>query len=268
MDVANNTRASLVSTHSRPKAAGSCHRCAVFDAGVSTHSRPKAAGPKKPSARPTIRVSTHSRPKAAGKNPKTPKIPLRFQHTAARRRLGLPEALCSFLHSFNTQPPEGGWLEQKIWEIPLERFNTQPPEGGWLFAGYQVDFAVLVSTHSRPKAAGVIRRAAFWQVGFQHTAARRRLDFASSGCGKPSGVSTHSRPKAAGFTSIVFIPIFSCFNTQPPEGGWLSLTFDSNVDNLVSTHSRPKAAGLFPITEAPAFGVSTHSRPKAAGQKS
>ena len=39
----------------------------------------------------------------------------KFQHTAARRRLGaskgsgIPSNFC-----FNTQPPEGGWL---IWDI-------------------------------------------------------------------------------------------------------------------------------------------------------
>ena len=34
-------------------------------------------------------------------------------------------------HSFNTQPPEGGW--DGIHNIPLwqDGFNTQPPEGGW-----------------------------------------------------------------------------------------------------------------------------------------
>ena len=54
-----------------------------------------------------------------------------FQHTAARRRL--------------------------VWTIRTVRcigsFNTQPPEGGWVNAN---DFMLTqkVSTHSRPKAAG------------------------------------------------------------------------------------------------------------------
>ncbi|WP_094113264.1 hypothetical protein, partial [Neisseria sp. HMSC074B07] len=33
------------------------------------------------------------------------------------------------------------------------RFNTQPPEGGWVNWG-QKDARYVVSTHSRPKAAG------------------------------------------------------------------------------------------------------------------
>ena len=79
----------------------------------------------------------------------------RFQHTAARRRLdtiaimftrcrhvsthsrpkaaGAANQWASYRHhSFNTQPPEGGWLFPLVligWQMC---FNTQPPEGGWL----------------------------------------------------------------------------------------------------------------------------------------
>ena len=58
---------------------------------------------------------------------------------------------------------------------PPNGFNTQPPEGGWndeliLAKKY------IVSTHSRPKAAGFARFAA----------------------APLESVSTHSRPKAAG----------------------------------------------------------------------
>ena len=57
----------------------------------------------------------------------------------------------------------------------LNSFNTQPPEGGWntLFPYSKSDF---VSTHSRPKAAGL-------------------KDFVIQAI---QNVSTHSRPKAAG----------------------------------------------------------------------
>ena len=40
----------------------------------------------------------------------------------------------------------------------------------------------------------------------------------------------------SGFVTI------SCFNTQPPEGGWAA-PYGKQVAKLVSTHSRPKAAG-------------------------
>ena len=58
---------------------------------------------------------------------------------------------------------------------------------------------VVVSTHSRPKAAGwrrAMRRC--WRAKFQHTAARRRLVKSFTKDGIEYNVSTHSRPKAAG----------------------------------------------------------------------
>ena len=78
-----------------------------------------------------------------------------FQHTAARRRL-VPFKInnLTFFFSFNTQPPEGGWAVSTL--------------NGVLYK---------VSTHSRPKAAGVTQSfMVYTQAMFQHTAARRRLD--------------------------------------------------------------------------------------------
>ena len=100
-----------------------------------------------------------------------------------------------------------------------------------------------VSTHSRPKAAGLY---------FCH------ID------GLDKRVSTHSRPKAAG---LLFRQINACansFNTQPPEGGWAMTTGIFEMPT-VSTHSRPKAAGKDTVDDFPVVAVSTHSRPKAAG---
>ena len=99
---------------------------------------------------------------------------------------------------------------------------------------------------------------------FQHTAARRRL-----ACDNPKSpirviVSTHSRPKAAGFRLREGGFVRSCFNTQPPEGGW-SVGMYSLLFPFVSTHSRPKAAGLASAKAYEGMIVSTHSRPKAAG---
>ena len=53
-------------------------------------------------------------------------------------------------------------------------FNTQPPEGGW-DSDLKRRLAALVSTHSRPKAAGKYSPSDLAAVMFQHTAARRRL---------------------------------------------------------------------------------------------
>ena len=55
-----------VSTHSRPKAAGTLQDAMFGGGGVSTHSRPKAAGQYAEYLLSNQQVSTHSRPKAAG----------------------------------------------------------------------------------------------------------------------------------------------------------------------------------------------------------
>ena len=80
----------------------------------------------------------------------------RFQHSAARRRLGRPSNYQAFQAGFNTQPPEGGW-DSMFFFIPFKYgFNTQPPEGGWLVFWVLPNPCNIVSTLSRPKAAGCI----------------------------------------------------------------------------------------------------------------
>ena len=122
--------------------------------------------------------------------------------------------------------------------------------------------SLIVSTHSRPKAAGRRGLASLSRYGFQHTAARRRLcchdnnktwdqsfntQPPEGGCytlddeAKERGhVSTHSRPKAAA-REAAKVGYLHCFNTQPPEGGWQLERLDLEIE-FVSTHSRPKAA--------------------------
>ena len=120
---------------------------------------------------------------------------------------------------FNTQPPEGGWIEKFKMKLFFRCFNTQPPEGGWRLipfflrlrlgfntqppeGGWNADLANPycgnVSTHSRLKAAG-----SDFYYGYMD-----------------KDVSTHSRLKAAGWSWCYARFWGSCFNTQPPEGGW------------------------------------------------
>ena len=56
-------------------------------------------------------------------------------------------------------------------------------------------------------------------------------------------VSTHSRLKAAGRNPRPSTDRSQSFNTQPPEGGWITPIIDTPKDSEVSTHSRLKAAG-------------------------
>ena len=84
----------------------------------------------------------------------------------------------------------------------------------------QLGMSADVSTHSRLKAAG-----------------SRNYKLRYTMC-----VSTHSRLKAAGERVGNRYCTSSCFNTQPPEGGWDRAT-KSESKPRVSTHSRLKAAG-------------------------
>ena len=79
----------------------------------------------------------------------------------------------------------------------------------------------MVSTHSRPKAAGNVKSNYSRDEKFQHTAARRRLALSTNWSGRFRYVSTHSRPKAAGHKFLPCKVGQKSFNTQPPEGGWL-----------------------------------------------
>ncbi len=207
---------------------------------VSTHSRPKAAGRGLDGPNSPVVVSTHSRPKAAAEILAFFVYSPKFQHTAARRRLAAQTAIGGHAASFNTQPPEGGCVifrdinakadvsthsRPKAAEIietiakkhkyvsthsrpkaagPTDpilatkkpRFNTQPPEGGCPNIRRLTLLPPCVSTHSRPKAAVKLSHKLFFMILFQHTAARRRL---------ASWAKLHRQPHS--------------FNTQPPEGG-------------------------------------------------
>ena len=55
------------------------------------------------------------------------------------------------------------------------------------------------------------------------------------------------------------------FNTQQPEGGWAGLSRLVTHLYQVSTHSSPKAAGGLSRFVTHLYQVSTHSSPKAAG---
>ena len=209
----------FVSTHSRPKAAGLLPLVTNSTVKVSTHSRPKAAGGvfcmKKmiwrsfntqppeggwfcPFRIIIIRVSTHSRPKAAGFFSAFYFFGRRFQHTAARRRLA-PLSTKSAFHFMFQHTAARRRLEVRHSHKAVTK---------------------IVSTHSRPKAAGAGVWAGF-DVGFVSTHSRPKAAGNRHGAdGRGRVVSTHSRPKAAGCSAIGWARSSGCFNTQPPEGGW------------------------------------------------
>ena len=99
----------VVSTHSRPKAAGLGYSDRIAQTVVSTHSRPKAAG-----ACVSLCYNigefqhTAARRRLVGLRGAV-RLSRGFQHTAARRRLVKIMQHSGIIFSFNTQPPEGGW---------------------------------------------------------------------------------------------------------------------------------------------------------------
>ena len=142
-----------------------------------------------------------------------------FQHTAARRRLSPTVTADDTTDSFNTQPPEGGWPNDfsqchayLFQHTAARRRLISEPTDTVLPSMFQhtaarrrlaglLDSAIckLVSTHSRPKAAGELKTPISTTRLFQHTAARRRLLIYHCFVFSNFRVSTHSRPKAAGF---------------------------------------------------------------------
>ena len=143
-----------VSTHSRPKAAGGS---AFPKNGLCRFNTqpPEGGWPKKRRGRDWLYRCFNTQPPEGGwstilSGGCDEEV---FQHTAARRRLALiysfatlvfdvsthsrPKAAAQQnLHnsqwrfSFNTQPPEGGWLMKLLAPNMRNCFNTQPPEGG------------------------------------------------------------------------------------------------------------------------------------------
>ena len=145
-----------------------------------------------------------------------------FQHTAARRRLAE--------HPFVLPLP-------RPFQHTAARRRLEPPipRNGLLAS---------VSTHSRPKAAGVRKKPT-----------------------RPNLICFNTQPPEGGWFSDFFQRCtLACFNTQPPEGGW---TDDPKPGDIamcqVSTHSRLKAAGPKHGGGMQYRNVSTHSRLKAAG---
>ena len=143
--------------------------------------------------------------------------------------------------SFNTQPPEGGWLHRLTKLHPHHLFQHTAARRRLDGRRNRLLLASLVSTHSRPKAAGKFRLQFLRVGGFQHTAARRRLGLSHS-IGRHIRLFQHTaarrrlvrrlpnRRRFAPFQhtaarrrlGIGCSPKSSrfCFNTQPPEGGW------------------------------------------------
>ena len=120
-----------------------------------------------------------------------------FQLTAARRRLGLVSVAAGRGKSFNSQPPEGGWVAADgCGQVYSYAFQLTAARRRLDISLYAFLLVGGVSTHSRPKAAGL-----FYLRTLNH-----------------STVSTHSRPKAAGIAPIHLS--FFMFRLPPRAALW------------------------------------------------
>ena len=166
----------------------------------------------------------------------------KFQHTAARRRLGMRRfggvCPCLFQHTA---------ARRRLVQIRTRNnrcrncFNTQPPEGGWLPRSHSRPLKT-VSTHSRPKAAGSIRRGCCVISRFQHTAARRRLALSACLKGDAEGFQ-HTAARRRLELPSASPPEPLSFNTQPPEGGWqIDLVRFSAIKEFQHTAARRRLA--------------------------
>ena len=121
----------------------------------------------------------------------------------------------------------------------------------------------LVSTHSRPKAAAALELIPPEPGGVSTHSRPKAAAQRQIGNKIQQKVSTHSRPKAAALVLMFLFQVGASFNSQPPEGGCISIQLNAHLRE-VSTHSRPKAAAPVASTHTLQSKVSTHSRPKAA----
>ena len=167
-----------------------------------------------------------------------------FQLTAARRRLAAEsKPLIAGSISFNSQPPGGGWTLNNVSGDITIMFQLTAARRRLEKEKMQKKDNFLVSTHSRPEAAG-------------------------SPCPYPPAewiVSTHSRPEAAGLIILLPPNDYQVSTHSRPEAAGCHDAERQSRDSTVSTHSRPEAAGVTYREAAPRYVVSTHSRPEAAG---
>ena len=167
---------------------------------VSTHSRPKAAGPLASyGSPPSARFQHTAARRRLERIGAVVVVGFWFQHTAARRRLGLylPLELTRPLVSTHSRPKAAGAFAFTVGKL-RQRFNTQPPEGGWVGFNSQAVVITQFQHTAARRRLGLCLSKPSSLCKFQHTAARRRLAVAPVPVVPAPVVSTHSRPKAAG----------------------------------------------------------------------
>ena len=121
-----------------------------------------------------------------------------FQLTAARRRLAKRRGAINPTGRFNSQPPEGGWIIYNKHYILIHRFQLTAARRRLAMPPLRGMGLIRVSTHSRPKAAGLVFIDWFgFRICFNSQPPEGGWQHFGRGY-YSAAVSTHSRPKAAG----------------------------------------------------------------------
>ena len=190
---------------------------------------------------------------------------LRFQHTAARRRLGWCESgdsLCLRV-STHSRPKAAGAIITICRASSGFQHTAARRRLGQFWGGA---FPICEFQHTAARRRLASATFATWQGSrFQHTAARRRLVSRHRREPALTNVSTHSRPKAAGCQGVLRFVFQILFQHTAARRRLVSRHRREPALTNVSTHSRPKAAGCACVVTGLNLLVSTHSRPKAAG---
>ena len=187
-----------------------------------------------------------------------------FQHTAARRRLVFrflkPNVHVSFQHTAARRRLV--FAASRQGQASDVSTHSRPKAAG--MTDDILAMRVMVSTHSRPKAAGrplVCLVAASYQ--FQHTAARRRLGAVMRPLdGTAAFQHTAARRRLGSRVLLNYATAFVSTHSRPKAAG--SKGFEAVKDVAVSTHSRPKAAGL---ARLPVLYVSSRFQHTAARRR-
>ena len=185
-----------------------------------------------------------------------------FQLTAARRRLDSCSTPRQYLKTFQLTAARRRLVRSVLSTNSRCNVSTHSrPKAAGLGSEFEPPPS-SVSTHSRPKAAG--RKQSFLGRGY--------------------GVSTHSRPKAAGLLIVVMASLnafqltaarrrlargdnraagHTSFNSQPPEGGWgLSASFAGIYWRF---NSQPPEGGWSRGTPASSSSFGFNSQPPEGG---
>ena len=145
---------------------------------------------------------------------------IEFQHTAARRRLGavMLARRIAWPVSTHSRPKAAGYRDENAIN-QIKRFNTQPPEGGWHNLFWLSHLFCRFNTQPPEGGWVQVNMTTLDKVGFNTQppeggwAVWLFLFFKTC--------RFNTQPPEGGWGGLFRLPLLNCcFNTQPPEGGW------------------------------------------------